>query len=189
MRHKYETHGIVLARSPLGEANAFVTLITPELGLIRARAQGVRRSGAKLAAALTTFALSEVVLVRGREGWRLAGALLTENWFVRLEQAAVRERAARVSELLVRLVAGEAQNPALFAVMHGFFTVLSECPDEAHESAEVLAALRILATLGLDAGEIPGEAADFTPSTLAEIRAARTGYIARINRGIEASGL
>jgi len=51
MRHKYETRGIVLSRSPLGEANAFVTLLTPELGLVRARAQGVRRSGAKLSAA------------------------------------------------------------------------------------------------------------------------------------------
>ncbi|MBI4133063.1 recombination protein O N-terminal domain-containing protein [Candidatus Uhrbacteria bacterium] len=189
MRHKYETCGIVLARAPLGEANAFVTLLTPELGLIHARAQGLRRSGAKLAAALVTFALSEVVLVRGRESWRLAGALLTENWFVRLARAAARERAARVSGLLVRLVAGETQDRTLFAIMRGFLTALSECPDEAHESAEVLAALRILAALGLDAGDIPGEAADFTPPTLAEICAARTGYIARVNHGIEASGL
>ena len=189
MRHKYETRGIALARSPIGEASVFITLLTAELGLVRVLAQSVRKPSAKLSTALTTFAESDVVLMRGRDGWRLSGAVLSMNWFVRLEQAAVRERAARVSELLVRLVAGEAQNPALFAVMHGFFTVLSECPDEAHESAEVLAALRILATLGLDAGEIPGEAADFTPSTLAEIRAARTGYIARINRGIEASGL
>jgi len=189
MRHKYETRGIVLAHSPLGEANALVTFLTSELGLVRARAQGVRKSGAKLAAALVTFTESDVLLVHGREGWRLAGAFLTENWFARLARAAARERAARVSGLLVRLVAGETQDQVLFTIMRGFFGALSECPDEAHESAEVLAALRILAALGLDAGEIPGDAADFTPSALAEIRAARTGYIARVNHGIEASGL
>src|SRR3989338_9216530 len=96
MRHKYETRGIVLSRSSLGEANAFITLLTPELGLVRARAQGLRRSGAKLAAALPTLAESSVVLVRGRDGWRLAGAVLEENWFARIQRAAARARAARV---------------------------------------------------------------------------------------------
>mgnify|MGYP001567250827 CR=1 FL=1 len=76
MRYKYETRGIVLSRAPSGEANAFITLITPELGLVRARAQGVRKPGAKLAAALATFAESSLVLVRGKEDWRIAGAVL-----------------------------------------------------------------------------------------------------------------
>src|SRR3989338_1283612 len=114
MRHKYETRGMVLSRSPLGEANAFVTLLTPELGLVRARAQGVRRSGAKLSAALTTFAESSVVLVRGREGGRIAGSVLEENWFKRMQNAQQRRRASRVSGLLLRLVAGEAHDAALF---------------------------------------------------------------------------
>ena len=87
MRHKYDTRGIVLSRLPLGEANAFITLLTPELGLVRVRAQGIRMPGAKLASALATFAESSLVLVRGREGWRLAGAVLEENWFKRLERS------------------------------------------------------------------------------------------------------
>lgn len=189
MRHKYETRGIVLSRSSLGEANAFITLLTPELGLVRARAQGLRRSGAKLAAALPTLAESSVVLVRGRDGWRLAGAVLEENWFARIQRAAARARAARVSGLLLRLVAGEAHDAALFPVMRGFFETLAELPEDAHEAAEVLAALRVLAALGLDAGEIPGEASAFTASLLATVTLERPSYIARINRGIVASGL
>ena len=43
-----------------------VTLLTPELGLVRARAEGVRRSGAKLAHALQTLHASDVILVRGK---------------------------------------------------------------------------------------------------------------------------
>jgi len=179
----------VLSRSTVGEASSFVTLLTPELGLVRVLAQSVRKPGAKLAAALATFAESSVVLVRGRDGWRLAGAVLEENWFARMQCAAARERAARVSGLLLRLVAGEAHDAALFPVMRGFFETLSELPEGAHEAAEVLAALRVLAALGLDAGEIPGEASAFTAPLLATVTLERPSYIARINHGIAASGL
>lgn len=189
MRHKYETRGIILSRSPVGEASSFVTVLTPELGLVRALAQSVRRSGAKLSPALATFAESSVVLVRGKDGWRLSGAVLEVNWFKRMEHARARETAARVSGLLLRLVAGEAQEAELFPVVRGFLTALAELPESEDESIEALAALRVLAALGLDAGALPGEASDFSPPILALIRQGRAGYIARINRGIDASGL
>lgn len=189
MRHKYETRGVVLSRTPLGESNAFITLLTPELGLVRTRAQGLRSPGAKLAAALTTFAESELVLVRGREGWRLVGAVLEENWFKQLQHAAERRRAARVSGLLLRLVVGEAHDPALFHIVRGFFEALSTFPEDMHEAAEILAGLRILAALGFDVGGIQGEVSVFTPSLLAQITKDRAQYIARINHGITASGL
>lgn len=189
MRHKYETRGIVLSRSPLGEANTMVTLLTADLGLVRARAQGLRRSGAKLAPALTTFADSELVLIRGKVEWRIAGAVLGGNWFEQMKERAPRERAARVCGLLLRLVAGEVHDPALFPILTGFFGALATLPEDLHEAAEMLAVLRILAELGFDTGKIPGNPSAFTPELLAEITADRAGAIARINRGIEASGL
>lgn len=189
MRHKYETRGIVLSRSPVGEASSFVTLLTPELGLVRALAQSVRRSGAKLAPALTTYVESEVVLVHGKDGWRLAGAVLKESWFAALPSADARRSAARVCGLLLRLVAGEAQDSNLFPIVSGFFAALAKLPRELVEAAEALAVLRILATLGLDAGKIPGEPGDFSLQTLAAVQADRADYIVRINHGIAASGL
>ncbi len=189
MRHKYETRGIILSRTPSGEANAFVTLLTPTLGLVRARAQSVRRSGAKLSAALVTFAESDLVLVRGKEGWRIVGAVLSENWFMKMEQTASRRRAARVSGLLVRLVAGEAHDPELFPIIRSFLEALVTLPEDTHEAVEMLAALRALAALGLDSGEIPGEVSAFTAPLLTSVEAERTSYVARINRGITASGL
>ena len=71
----------------------------------------------------------------------------------------------------------------------GFFEALATLPEETYEAAEALAALRVLAVLGLDAGEIPGTASVFTPTVLAPVQKARTDYIARINHGIAASGL
>lgn len=189
MRHKYETRGLILSRSSVGEASAFVTLLTPELGLLRARVQGARMPGAKLAAALATFAESSVVLVRGREGWRLAGAVLEENWFRRLAHVSARERAGRICGLLLRLVAGEAKDPDLFAILSSYFNALSELPHSRHETAEILVALRILASLGLDKGEIPGTASTFNEPLLSSVASRRSEYIGRINYGIAASGL
>jgi recombinational DNA repair protein (RecF pathway) len=189
MRHKYATRGIVLSRSSVGEASLFTTLLTPDIGLVRALTQGVRKSGAKLASSLVTFAESEVVLVYGKDGWRLAGAVLEENWFARLPSAGARVRAARIGHLLLRLVGGETHDPALFTTTKEFFRALATLPEEAHEDAEVLAALRVLEGLGLlDVQGAPLDTA-FTPESLTEIARGRTNYIRHINEGITASGL
>lgn len=189
MRHKYDTRGIVLARTPLGEANALVFVLTPSLGLLRARAQGVRKSGAKLSAALATFAESDLVLVRGKEGWRVSGAVLSDNWFSRMGASGPRRRAARVSGLLLRLVAGEAHEEDLYPIVNGFFATLMSASEESHEDAEALAVLRMLAVLGLDAGEIPGEGSEFGSEFLSVVAEDRPRFVARINAGIAASGL
>ncbi len=188
MRHKYETRGIVLARAPVGEANTLLTLLTPELGLVRVRAQGLRRSGAKLAAALVTFAESDIVLVKGKEFWRLAGAVLVENRGREMTRAA-RERAARVVGLLLRLVVGESHDPKLYALVTEFMQALATLPEERYDAVEVLAALSILRILGLDAGDLPEGAERFSPELLAEVTHDRATLIARINQGIVESGL
>ena len=187
MRHNYTTRAIVLARTPLGEANGFITILTDELGLLRARAQGIRKPGAKLASALATYAESSLTLVRGREGWRITGASLETPWFTRMGTRAARTRAARITGLVLRLVAGESAESAVFPIVTNFFTALATLPEESHEAVEILAALSILAALGLDAGgEVPRS---FDSSALANFATHRRDYIARINRGLEASGL
>jgi DNA repair protein RecO len=181
MRHKYDTRALVLARTHVGEATTLVTILTADLGLVQARAQSLRKPGAKLAPALATFAESELVLVRGREGWRVAGAVLAESWSRRLGDIDARRAAARVSGLLLRLVAGEARDQALYPLLIAFFKELAEGTREYRDAAEIRAVISLLAALGLDAGE---PAAD-----LSAIAADRARYIARINAGIAASGL
>ncbi len=189
MRHKYETRGIVLARTPIGEMTALLTLLTSDLGLVRARAQSLRRSGARLSASLATFAESDLVLVKGYEQWRVAGAVLAENWFQRLPSASARERVARVAGLLLRLVADEVRDVELYPIVINFFTALATLPESAHDAVEVLAALYVLHTLGLDAGELPGVSGDFSLETMIIVARARAVYVERINHGIAVSGL
>ncbi len=185
MRHKYPTKAIVLSRTPIAEESLLIALLTKELGLVRARAQGIRKMGAKLAAALPTLAESDVVLVAGKDGWRISGALLSGNHFYDLVPSA-RARAGRIATLLLRLVHGESPDAALYAIYESFLAALRTLPEAKHDAAELLAALRTLAALGLDGGEA-GEA--FDDDALALVEASRRSVIARVNRGIAASGL
>lgn len=191
MRHKYETRGIVLSRAPFGETHAHLALLTPDLGLLWARAAGLRRSGGKLAHALPTFAESDVVLVRGREGWRVTGAVLHENWFARLATLDARQRAARVTGLLLRLSPRESPDRVPFSLMTDFFDALSHEREQVREGAEMLAAAHLLAALGFDDSErIENAAAQpFSLENLTHVADERDQYITRINRGIAASGL
>jgi DNA repair protein RecO len=186
MRHKYATTGMVLARAPYSEAGLVVTLLTPELGLIRARASGARRSGAKLAHALQTLNESDLMLVRGKEGWRLTGAVLVHDRFAALSPTN-RTRIARVSSLLLRLVHGETADPNLHRLFTEFAEALPNLTGEEEDAAESIVALRLLEALGVDAGALPP--AGYGPEALAYARENRSELIARINRGITASGL
>ena len=206
MRHKYATPAIVLGRAPLSEASASITLLTAEVGLIRARAQGVRKPGAKMASALQTFTESDVLLLRGKDGWRLAGALAGEDWFKRLGAHASRRRAGRIAALLQRLVQNDTLDTSttFYSIFSKFLSALADISkgnadvnEETHvdseplaDAAECLAALRILHVLGVDAGEIPGGLlGDYEQETLEEVIDNRQDFISRINRGIAASGL
>jgi DNA repair protein RecO (recombination protein O) len=183
MRHKYVTSSLVLARTPIAESASLVTLLTDEFGLIRARAEGLRKPGAKLAHALQTLDRSDVTLVRGKEGWRLSGAILEEHWFGKLDRSS-RLRAGRVAGLLLRLVHGEANDPALFDLFVAFLAKLPDLDEASQDALECATALRMLALLGLDAGPLPDTDA-YEPLSSEERRA----IVTRINQGILASGL
>jgi recombinational DNA repair protein (RecF pathway) len=192
MRHKYETRGLVLARAPMGEAHALLAILTPDVGIVWARAAGLRHSKSKLAHALVTLAESDVVLVRGKEGWRVTGAVLHENWYARLARLDARMRAGRVAGLLLRLTPAESPERDTLSLLTGFFAALDREDDALHESAELAAAAGVLAALGFDTDyeSSDSESPDrFSRDRLLAVERDREGYIARINRGIAASGL
>jgi len=188
MRHKYTVKSLVLARYPVSEANADIVLLTTELGLVYARAQGVRKSGAKLAAALQTLSESDVVLLRGREGWRITGAVLEKNRFMFLSQNA-RKRFGHVAGLLLRMMPRETQ-PVFYQDMNAFLKILEQELDDMHSVAEYITVLRLVHFLGFDAGEVPEmENGEYSVEILTKAKTNRKEYVARINHGISISGL
>jgi len=188
MRHKYATRAIVLGRTPVGEESLSASLLTEDFGLIRARSQGARKRGSKMSAGLQTLSSAEVTLLRGKDGWRMAGSVLEMNWARTLEKDA-RRRAARVLELAERLIRGEHEDAELFGSLFAFLEALpSRTPDD-QESLEALAVMRLLQRLGFDAGDTFGASDDYSNIAIQGARVARALLISRINRGIAASGL
>ena len=63
---RYVTDAIVLSRFDLGEADRVLTLITPDVGKLKAVAKGIRRPTSRLGGSLEPFAELTVALARGR---------------------------------------------------------------------------------------------------------------------------
>lgn len=188
MRPRYDIHALVLARTPVAEASTLLHLLTSEFGLVRARAQGLRKPGAKLACATQTLAEFEAILVRGKDTWRLSGATLIRSRFRELS-ADARARAGRIAHLILRLVHGEMRDPALYDAFTAYLRALPTLSEADADAAECVAVLSILRALGLDAGNIPGKQLPYGKKALKEVTDSRRSYILRINHGIAASGL
>lgn len=147
----YHTPGLVLSSRGVGEANSLFTIFTRELGMIEASAQAVREVKSKLRFSLRDFSLSELSLVRGKQGWKITSAVLDSNFSDVFGAGAFSLLvAARVSGLLQRLVAGEEKNEHLFdmvSVALHFFSA-EALSEEELANAECILVLAILHELG-----------------------------------------
>jgi DNA repair protein RecO (recombination protein O) len=76
----------VLSRFELGEADRVLTLITPELGKLKAIAKGIRRPTSRLGGSLEPFAELHLNLARGRTFDVVTGASV-ERAFLRLRDS------------------------------------------------------------------------------------------------------
>ena len=197
--HTYHTDSIILSSRPVGESNRYLSLLTRDLGLVRAVARASREGRSKLRYALQTYARATVSLVRGRETWRVVGAVSEGSALPRTltHSAEVREIIARVARLVERLIPGEGGDPALFeTVDHLASTVCIENERVTREvlaSMECIAVLRILRSLGylgddaaLDPfnGEVP-----LSLDAAHEFGTLRPRAIARINAALRATHL
>jgi recombinational DNA repair protein (RecF pathway) len=149
--HIYNTTGLVIDSTPTGEGSGMYSVFTRELGMVRARAQGVRLQKSKLKPALQDFSVSELSLVRGREIWRIVNARSDHNLYqhFRGRQEAVL-MLGRVFFIVRRLVAGEEKNEPLFDLLDRSFHFAREndLSPEQSRSFEYILVLKILDNLG-----------------------------------------
>lgn len=114
MYEKYQTEALVLGNREMGEADRVIALFTRDFGLVRARASSIRTERSKMRFAVQDYARAGVSLVRGKRGWRLAGASALKSATGDRKCVAT---FARIAELTMRLVHGEEKNDYLFAVL------------------------------------------------------------------------
>jgi DNA repair protein RecO (recombination protein O) len=79
--NKFNTQGIVLARTNYGEADRIITFLTPDNGKVKAYARGVRKPKSKLAGGIELFSVSDIGIIVGRsEINTLASSRLHKNY-------------------------------------------------------------------------------------------------------------
>lgn len=150
MYQKYHTDALILGSYESGEADRTVTLFTRDFGLVRARATSVRSEKSKMRYAVQHYTLANASLVRGKKGWRLAGATARS-----LPMGGPRSLGAfaRIAELTVRLVAGEEKNEYLFDVLAEAHRVLMQQDESAVPTIEIVCVARVLYALGYISAE------------------------------------
>lgn len=175
----HTTEALILEATNFDEASRWYFLLTPDFGLITARAQGVRENKSKLRGHLNHLRLVNVSLVLGREYWHLVGAEKVLDLTFSVGSRESFQPLARVARLLRRLLPEAAPDPELFALVRdGFSSLLaSTLTTEEREVAEVVLVWNILRLLGHIEYPNPDAAALLSGSLAPERRARLTAEI------------
>lgn len=151
MYQKYHTDALVLGSRETGEADRMLALYTRDFGLVRARARGIRSGKSKMRCALQNYSLANISLVKGRQGWRLAGATALGN----SQGRDIKGMAAfaRIATLVTRFVAGEEKHKDLFDILRDARSALFQERCEAWATIELVCVARVLYVLGYISNE------------------------------------
>jgi len=148
MHDVISTRGIVLSKRTIGEANTLVSMLTEDLGVIRASARSARLERSKLRYGLETLTQGTFSLVRGKYEWKLTGTQELSHPFLHVS-VAQRKTAGKVSRLLMRLIQGEEPVRELFEVVaQGLTHISQETNEENLPYIEAVLVLRVIAQLG-----------------------------------------
>ncbi len=190
--HIYTTECIILRREPLDTSASYIVL-TKDLGLIRARAQGVRGVKSRLKGALQEFSLSVIAFVHGRSGWKITTAIPERNFFNDAKDIEVKKIMTHIVDSLIRLIAGEEKSPQIFSAVSNGFSFLTEGGKDM-SIIESIIIVRILHTLGyIESNETTSillkDYSNFSPTILSHTSTHKLSIIKAINNGFQESQL
>jgi recombinational DNA repair protein (RecF pathway) len=183
MYQKYNTEALILGFRESGEADKLFALYTRDFGLVRARASAVRTEHSRMRYALQRYSRANVSLVRGKRGWRLAGARRGATGDARGIGAF-----ARICELVLRLVGGEEKNDYLFAALSEAHDALMVERCDAYGTIELVCVARTLYALGYISTEALSTAlfthTAYTGESLMEAEILKDKLLSSVNKAI-----
>ncbi len=191
----YQLTGLPIAIREIGEADWLLVVITPDQGLIKVVAKGVRLVKSKLRPSLSLWRPVNLTVVKGREIWRLVGA--EQVCYFTLALPAER-LFAKLTVLLLRLVPEEAPAPALYRELKAGLDYFAKF-DASHltqavaGAGELVLVWRALSALGY-AGTANGlspllNQGQWNRELLVQAHRARRETAAAINHSLSASQL
>lgn len=179
----YHTDMIVLEITPSGEASNIYTLLTRELGIVRAKAQSVRKVTSKLRFGLQYLSMGTTDLIRAKDYWRIVGVSQKETL---IPKDVYHKPLHRIVSFITRMVPRDEYNRDLYDVLIIASELFSQYKNPAHhEAVEVLSVARILSLCGYWNGELSiYEDVEITEVELDTIVASKKAYVAAINSAI-----
>jgi recombinational DNA repair protein (RecF pathway) len=185
MYQKYHTEALILGSRESSESDKSFSLFTRDFGLVRARAAAVRTERSLMRYALQDYSLAQVSLVKGKRGWRVAGASAITPAMGNVRGIGA---FARIAELTLRLVHGEEKNDYLFAALAEAHQALMQKEAEAFGMIELVCVARLLFALGYISDEALKTAlfthTAYTGESLMEAETMKDKLLSSINRAI-----
>jgi DNA repair protein RecO (recombination protein O) len=185
MYQKYQSEALVLRSRESGEADKIFTIYTKDFGLVRARATSVRSEKSRMRYALQNYARANASLVKGKRGWRMAGATALKTTTGDPRGIAA---FARIAELTIRLVQGEEKNDYLFAALSEAHNALITEKCDAFGTIEIVCVARMLYALGYISTEALTTAlfthTAYTGESLLEAETLKDKLLSSINKAI-----
>lgn len=191
MHHIYHTDGIILGSRNFKEANKYFYILTKDLGLVYAEAEGIRKITSKLRFVLQDFSYVKVDLVKRKNIWRITSALKTneldflKNDFLKLKVL------SNINKLLIRLLPEQEKNENLFIDFKEGLKIFEKIEHkEDLKNIEIILVLKILHNLGyLNAEEINTVKAPIQNEFLLDISKNKIIILKQINKALRESHL
>jgi DNA repair protein RecO (recombination protein O) len=145
--HIYSTIGIVLKRKTFGESDTVLSILTQDLGLVLASAKSTRTLQSKLKGSLQEYSLSNVSMVKGKNGWKITNASLIKNYYFDSPEYS-KKIFAKISLILQKNITGELFHKEVFDIVRTGFDSVIETNIDNIQYIETLMVLRIMKELG-----------------------------------------
>ena len=187
----YQTRGFIIRSTNTGEADRTIFVFTETLGLVAVNARATRKVSSKLRYSLQNYSFIRLVMVRGKNVWRLTDAENLVSFHTACDAKKLKILAG-IFSFLNRFIHGEGENFILFANLANLFYFLkeTELSDDEMFSAEILADVQIFSALGY-VGEsktlAPFLATKISKSTVENFAPHRAEALKEINRALKES--
>jgi DNA repair protein RecO (recombination protein O) len=126
MSRIYKTTGIILKRTPFGEADRLVKILSPELGLIRAMVPGARKYTSKLSGCSELFVVNDLLLVKGRSLDRIIQADILKSYPRLSENLGKLAASQYLAELVLSIALDEQPQWELYELLNEHLHRLEE---------------------------------------------------------------
>lgn len=145
----YHTEGIVVGITNRGEANRVLTIMTRDLGLVRASAQSIRKNESKLRSSVQQLSHCHCDFILGKEYWRLIGVESIQTGSDLVLYPEIWSAWNRCAVLLDRLIPVDEVHTELYDMLYDAYIFSCTYAETLNVKAlEHFLALRILAHLG-----------------------------------------